>query len=82
MNASYVKICHEPTKGTFASTPIHTTLYDLIGAIDAAAGSDTHDVVTDVVSHVLKTYRVPCLGDYKGYRLVLDEEQTSYSAVA
>jgi hypothetical protein len=82
MNASYVKICHEPTKGTFASTPIHTTLYDLIGAIDAAVGSDTHDIVTDVASHVLKTYRVSCLGDYEGYRMVLDEEQTSYSAVA
>jgi len=74
MNESYVKTCHEQTKGTFASTPIHTTLYDLIGAIDAAAGSDTHDIFTDVVSHVLKTYHVSCLGDYEGYRMVLDEE--------
>jgi hypothetical protein len=82
MNETRVKTYHEQTKGISASTPIHTTLYDLIGAVDAAAGSDMYDVVTDVVSHVLKTYCVSCYGDYEGYRMVLDEEKTSYSAVA
>jgi hypothetical protein len=65
-----------------ASAPIHTTLYDLIAAIDAAAGSDAHDVVTDVMMHMLKTYRVSCLGDFEGYRIVLEDNKTSYSAVA
>jgi hypothetical protein len=82
MNETHVKTCREQTKDTSASTPIHTTLYDLIEAVDAAAGSEPYEIVTDVVSHVLKTYRVSCYGDYEGYRMVLAEEKTSYSAVA
>ena len=82
MNETYIKTCHEQTQGIPASTPIHTTLYDLVEAVEAAAGSEMDEVVTDVVSHVLKTYRITCSGDYKGYRMVLDEATAPYSAVA
>jgi len=82
MNETFVKTCHEQIKSPTASAPIHTTLYDLIEAIDAAAGSDAHDVVTDVVMHVLKTYRVSCRGDFEGCRMVREDDKTSYSAVA
>jgi hypothetical protein len=83
MNETFVKTRHEQTKGPIASAPIHTTLYDLIEAVDAAAGSsDNYDVVTDVVMRVLKTYRVSCLGDFEGCGMVLDDDKTSYSAVA
>lgn len=73
---------HQQTRETSASTPIHTTLYDLIDAIDTETGSDESDVVNAVVRHVLKTYRVSCLGAFEGRQIVLDEATTSYSAVA
>ena len=69
-------------KTTPASIPIHTTLYDLIAAIDAEVGPDADDAVTAIVMHVLSTYRVACLGDLEGCQMVCDEGEMSYSAVA
>jgi len=62
--------------------PINTTLYDLIAAIDAEVGPDESNVINAVLMHMLKTYRVSCLGDFEGRQMVLDEATTSYSAVA
>ena len=81
MNESY-QTCHEQTRRHTTSTPIHTTLFDLIDALDTEAGPDAIDVVTDIVTHLFNTYRVSCVGDFEGYRMVVDEENTSYSAVA
>jgi hypothetical protein len=62
--------------------PIHTTLYDLIAAVDAEAGPDADDAVTATVMHVLNAYRVTCLGDFEGCQMICDEGDISYSAVA
>jgi hypothetical protein len=48
---------------------IHTTLYDLIAALNAAIGPDEEDVLTATVVHLLNTYRIICTGKLQGYRL-------------
>lgn len=73
MNHTYAQTCDKPTSDTFTPRPIHTTLYDLIGAIDDRAGSDASDVVAAAVIHALRSYRVSCLGDFEGYRMILGE---------
>lgn len=60
------------TSDALVPMPMHTTLYDLIAAIDAEAGPEADDVVTATVMHALKAYRVFCLGDFEGYQMVLD----------
>jgi hypothetical protein len=60
---------------TLVPMPMHTTLYDLIAAIDAEAGSEADDVVTATVMHALKAYRVSCLGEFEGCQMVLDMEK-------
>jgi hypothetical protein len=65
-----------------ASLPLHTTLYDLIAAVSAEVRPDEENAVTATVIHILNTYRVTCLGDFEGYRLVCREGKPSYSAVA
>lgn len=82
MHHTDVHASHQQTGDASASMPIHTTLYDLIAAIDAEVDSDESDVISAVLMHMLKTYRVSCLGDFEGCQMVLDEATTSYSAVA
>ena len=60
---------------TVVSMPKHTTLYDLIAAIDAEAGPEADGIVTATVMHALKAYRVSCLGDFEGCQMVLDMEK-------
>jgi hypothetical protein len=62
-------------RDTLASMPKHTTLYDLIAAIDAEAGPEADGIVTATVMHALKAYRVSCLGDFEGCQMVLDMEK-------
>jgi len=54
------------------STPIETTLYDLIAAIAAEVGPHEEQVVTATVVHILNAYRVTCTGNRQGARLVCD----------
>jgi hypothetical protein len=82
MHHTDIQACHQQTGDASASLPIHTTLYDLIAAIDAEVDSDESDVINAVLMHMLKTYRISCLGDFEGRQMVLDEATTSYSAVA
>ena len=49
---------------------VHTTLYDLIAAINKDVSSDEDHVLTATVVHLLNTYRVTCTGALQGYRLV------------
>jgi hypothetical protein len=69
-------------RSTLPVLPLHTTLYDLIAAVDAAASPDEEHAVTATVIHILNTYRVTCRGDFEGCRLVCREGEPSYSAVA
>ena len=62
-------------RDTLASMPKHTTLYDLIAAIDAEAGPEADGMVTATVMHALKAYRVSCRGDFEGCQMVLDMEK-------
>jgi hypothetical protein len=64
------------------SLPLHTTLYELIAAVNASARPDEESAITATVVHILNTYRVTCLGDFEGCRLVCKERKPSYSAVA
>jgi hypothetical protein len=64
------------------SLPLRTTLYDLIAAVNAAARPDEENAITATVIHILNTYRVTCLGDFEGCRLICKEGEPSYSAVA
>jgi hypothetical protein len=64
-----------------ASLPLHTTLYDLIAAVSEAVRPDEENAVTATMIHILRTYRVTCLDDFEGCRLVCEGEP-SYSAVA
>ena len=73
---------HKQTRDNLGSMPIRTTLYDLIGAIRAEAGSQASDVITAAVIHALQAYHISCLGDFAGYRMILGEKETSCSAVA
>jgi hypothetical protein len=66
------QVSREKTSDPLVPMPMHTTLYDLIAAIDAEAGPEADDVVTATVMHALKTYRVSCLGEFEGYQMVLD----------
>lgn len=60
----------EPPPGPVA---IHTTLYNLITALDGEIGPDEEDLLTATVVHLLNTRRVTCTGHMKGYRLVCGE---------
>jgi hypothetical protein len=71
----YTQASRKKTSDTLTPMPRHTTLYDLIAAIDAEAGPEADDVVTATVIHALKAYRVSCLGDFEGCQMVLDTEQ-------
>ena len=73
---------NQPTRNALAPMPIRTTLYDLISAIQAEAGSPVSDVITSAVIHAFKTYDISCLGDFAGCRMILGEQETSCSAVA
>jgi hypothetical protein len=42
----------------------------------------TDDAITATVAHILNTYRVICRGDFRGYRLVCDDREVPYNAVA
>lgn len=61
------------------SEPLHTTLYDLIAAMqDVAASPEEMAAVTAAATHVLNTHRVTCTsGRFKGYRMVAEDEPTS-----
>jgi hypothetical protein len=74
MNTS-TQASRKKTRDTLVSMPLHTTLYDLIAAIDAEAGPEADDVVTATVMHALKTYCVSCLGAFEGCQMVLDLKQ-------
>jgi hypothetical protein len=65
-----------------AAMPTHTTLYDLIAAADMVVDEHTDDAITATVAHILNTYRVICRGDFRGYRLVCDDREVPYNAVA
>jgi hypothetical protein len=65
-----------------ALSPLYTTLYDLMAAVSAEVGPDEENAVTATVIHILNTYRVTCLEDFEGYRLVCKEGEPTYSAVA
>jgi hypothetical protein len=65
-----------------ASTPIHTTLYDLIAAVEDEVGPQADEAVTATVMHVLRTYRVTCLGNFEGSQMVCDEGAIAYSMTA
>jgi len=53
-------------------TPIQTTLYDLIAAIDAEVGPHEEDVMMATVVHFLNAYRITYTGNLKGFRLICD----------
>lgn len=48
---------------------IHTTLYDLIAAINAQVSPDEDDMVLTIVAHLLKTHWLTYLGTFKRRRL-------------
>jgi len=56
---------------------IHTTLYDLIAAINAEVGADQDDLVIALVVHLLKTHWLTCLGTVKPLRFVTDQSQAT-----
>jgi hypothetical protein len=77
-----VQASHKNRSTLSVSPPLHTTLYDLIAAVNEAAHPDEENAVTATLVHILNTYRVTCLGDLEGCRLVCKEREPSYSAVA
>lgn len=52
------------------SLAIHTTLYKLIGAINAAVGAEKDDLVIACVVHLLETQQLTYLGTSAPRRLV------------
>jgi len=56
---------------------IHTTLYDLIAAINAEVGADQDDLVIALVVHLLKTHWLTRLGTVKPLRFVTDQSQAT-----
>ena len=74
MNIS-TQASRKKTSDTLVSMPRHTTLFDLIAAIDAEAGPEADGIVTATVMHALKAYRVSCLGEFDGCQMVLDMEK-------
>jgi hypothetical protein len=81
MNTS-TQTARKKTSDPLVSMPIHTTLYDLIAAIDAEAGPEADDVVTATVVHTLNSYRVSCRGNFEGCQMILDDEALASRAVA
>jgi hypothetical protein len=73
---------HHQTTNAHASNIIHTTLFDLIDTVDSQLSSSSQELVTAMVIEALNASRVSCLGNLKGYEMVLDEAKTSYSTVA
>jgi len=74
MNTS-TQASHQNTSHILTSMPMHTTLYDLIAALDAESGPEADGVVTATVMHALKAYRVSCLGNFEGCQMVLDTKK-------
>ena len=54
---------------------IHTTLYDLIAAINAEVGADEDDLVIALVVHLLKTHWLTYVGTVKPRRFGTDQSQ-------
>ena len=77
-----VQASHKDRSTTPALLPLHTTLYDLIAAVNEAARPGEENAVMATMVHILHTYRVTCRGDFEGCRLVCKEGEPSYSAVA
>jgi len=51
------------------SEAIHTTLYDLIAALNAETESHEEDIILAALMHILNTKRVLCTGALQGYRI-------------
>jgi hypothetical protein len=77
-----VQASHKERSIMPVSPPLHTTLYDLIAAVSAAVSPGEENAITATVVHILNTYRVTCLGDFEGCRLVCKKGEPSYRAVA
>jgi hypothetical protein len=60
--------------------PLHTTLYDLVAAINEVIDPGEEDLVPAVVAHLLQTHRVTGLGALAGVRIMCDTTP-SYSRV-
>jgi hypothetical protein len=56
---------------------IHTTLYDLIAAINAEVGADEDDLVIALVVHLLKTHWLTYLGTITPRRFVTNQSQAT-----
>jgi hypothetical protein len=82
MMTTRLQASHKARSTMPVSPPLYTTLYDLIATVSAAVSPGEENAVTATVVHILNTYRVTCLGDFEGCRLVCKEVEPSYSAVA
>jgi hypothetical protein len=82
MMSTSIQASRQHRSHRLVSPLLHTTLYDLMAAVSAEAGPDEENAATATMVHILNTYRVTCLGDFAGYRLVCKEGEPSYSAVA
>ena len=54
------------------SEVIHTTIYDLIEALNAETESHEEDIIIAALMHILNTKRVLCTGALQGYRMTCD----------
>jgi hypothetical protein len=52
---------------------LETTLYDLLAALNAAAGPEDEEVVLATMVHLLQTSRITCTHGGTTYRLVCEE---------
>lgn len=64
-----------PTAERTDATPgrLETTLYDLLAALNAAAGPEDEEVVLAAMVHLLQTSRITCTHGGTTYRLVCEE---------
>ncbi len=56
------------------SAIIHTTLYDLIGAINAVVGAEENDLIISCVIHLLETRQLSYVGTSAPRRLVIAQK--------
>jgi hypothetical protein len=78
MKQSYTRKPHVDKGVAPASAPLYTTLYDLIATLqDSAESPEDVEVVTAEAIHMLNTHPVTCMGRFKGYRMVAEDELAS-----
>jgi len=59
-------ITNEPELSHTERETIHTTLFDIVGAVDEQLSKEDRSLTPLIVKHLITCGRVTCTGDFRG----------------